>query len=86
MSIRNARGGFPSGPFHEGPPSALTSTKSALSGSIRAMHSEMPITRLIGAKMKDKVWRNSFNRGLGKDSAAGEGRAWTGNMVGSHSG
>jgi len=32
VSMRNARGGFPSGPFHEGPPSALTSTKSALRG------------------------------------------------------
>ena len=53
---------------------------------MRAIHSEMPITRLIGAKTKDKVWRNIFNSGLGKESAAEEGRAWTGNMVDSHSG
>ena len=64
VSMRNARGGLPSGPFHKGPPSELTSTKSALSGCMRAMHNEPAITRLMGANTSDKVWRSLRSRGF----------------------
>ena len=79
--MKNPRGGLPSGPFHEGPPSALTSTKSALRGWIRAIHSATPITRLIGALIKDRAWRNCLNRGFDKDRAIEGGRECTGNTV-----
>jgi len=78
VSMINARGGLPSGPFHEGPPSELTSTNSALRGWIREIHIEPAITRLRGAKTSDKVWRNRWNRGFTEDA----GQTWTGNTPG----
>lgn len=47
---------------------------------MRATHSAAPITRLMGAKRKDRAWRNRLNRGFDKDLAIGEGREWIGNM------
>ena len=64
VSMRKARGGFPSGPFHDGPPSELTSTKSALRGCMSAIHSEPAITRFMGAKIRDRVWRSRRSRGF----------------------
>ena len=46
VSIINANGGFPSGPFHEGPPSKLTNK--ALSGSAKAMSKDIATIELIG--------------------------------------
>ena len=79
--MMNARGGFPSGPFHDGPPSALTSTKRALRGWTRAIHSEAQITRFIGAKNIDKVWRSRLNHELNKDVGVEDWWTWTGNTV-----
>lgn len=46
VSIANANGSFPSGPFHEIPPSKLT--KKALSGSTKAMSNEVTTIALMG--------------------------------------
>ena len=46
VSITNANGGFPSGAFHEGPPSKLTNK--ALSGSTKAMSKDIATIELIG--------------------------------------
>jgi len=46
VSITKANGGFPSGPFHEGPPSKLTNR--AFSGSTRAMGKDIATIALMG--------------------------------------
>jgi len=46
VSITNANGGFPSGPFHEGPPSKLTNN--AFSGLTKATSKETATIALIG--------------------------------------
>lgn len=46
VSIKNPSGGFPSGPFHEGPPSKLTNN--AFSESTDAISKEIATVVLIG--------------------------------------
>lgn len=51
VSSRNANGGFPSGPFHEGPPITVVSTNKAFKGVTKAMGSASAIERVIGVTM-----------------------------------
>ena len=41
---------------------------------------------LMGAKTKDKVWRNNLNRGFDKTPVVDGGREWIGKTVDSRSG
>ena len=65
VSIKNARGGFPSGPFHEGPPSKLTNK--ALSGSTKAMSKDIATIALIGVTTTP----SAVSTRLGRDGASG---------------
>ena len=70
VSITNANGGFPSGPFHEGPP--LKPTNNALSGSTKAMSKEIATVALMGVTTTANAASNRFDREVGSDWA-GEG-------------
>ena len=71
VSIKNANGGFPSGPFHEAP--SLKPTNNALSGSTKAMSKEIATVAFMGVTTTANAASNRFDHEVGSDWTGGGG-------------
>ena len=74
VSIMNANGGFPSGLFHEGPPSRPTNN--VLRGSTKAMSKEIATVALMGVTTTAIAPSTRFDREVGS-GWVGEGGGGT---------
>lgn len=72
MSSTKVRGGFPSGPCHEGPPEAVVSTNKAFNDFIKATGREMAIVSVIGVTITEIARKNRIKPG-GRSDVEGFG-------------